>query len=521
VYAGVANIVTALRLGFPLLAAALMLPAQDIKEFEKQVTEFSLPNGLHFILVERHDAPVVAFHTYVNAGAVDDPSGQSGMAHMFEHMAFKGTETIGTRNWVDEKRALDAIEDLYDRLEAEKNRGPGADQSRVGTLQTQLKLAMDRAEYYVQPNEFPGIIEENGGVGLNASTGLDATEYLCSLPSNRIELWFLMESQRFLHPVFRQFYKERDAVVDEYRQQMESRPQGKLIQSLLATAFAAHPYRNPPGGWPSDIANLRRSGAKAFFEKYYVPGNMTMALVGDVNPAEAKRMAERYFGPMPAKPLPSIAHTQEPPQPGPKVTIVDSTTQPMAMIAYKRPSQDDKDDSVFDMLQVILFSGRTGMLYKEMVEDKRISQVAQAGATFPNGRYPNLFVFFLVPSQGHTLDENQKALDDLLARLKARKVDAETLQRARTQAMAAAVRLLGNNSGLAKMMAFHSASYGDWRKMFTSIDDLNKVTADDVQRVAQKYFVPVNRTIAYTGPPNQTRPQPVPAAGGPGKGGRQ
>jgi predicted Zn-dependent peptidase len=506
--------VTAFRLAFPLLAAALILPAQDIREFEKKVTEFSLPNGLHFILVERHDAPVVAFHTYVNAGSVDDPSGESGMAHMFERMAFKGTETIGTRNWADEKKALDAIEDLYDRLEAERNRGPRADQSQVETLQTQVKLAVDRAEHYVQPNEYTRIIEDNGGVGLNASTGLDATEYFYSLPSNRIELWFLMESQRFLHPVFRQFYKERDVVMDEHRQDMESKSQSKLIQSLLATAFAAHPYRNPPGGWPSDIANLRRSGAKAFSEKYYVPGNMTMALVGDVNPAEAKRMAERYFGPLPAKPLPSIVHTEEPPQPGPKITMVDSPAQPVAMIAYKRPSQYDKDDAVFDMLQVILSSGRTGMLYKELVEDKRISQAVQAGATFPNGRYPNVFVFFLVPSQGHTLDENQKALDDLLARLKAKKVDAETLQRARTQTRATVVQALGSNSGLAKLLALHSASYGDWRKLFTAIDDLNKVTADDVQRVAQNYFVAVNRTTAYTGPPNQTRPQPA-------KGGQQ
>jgi predicted Zn-dependent peptidase len=246
---------------------------------------------------------------------------------------------------------------------------------------------------------------------------------------------------------------------------------------------------------------------------------MTMALVGDVNPAETKRMAERYFGPLPAKPLPSIVHTEEPPQGGPKMTIVDSPTQPVAMVAYKRPSQYDKDDSIFDMLQFILSSGRTGMLYKDMVEDKRISQAAQAAATFPNGRYPNLFVFFLVPSVGHTLDENQKALDDLLARLKSKKVEAETLQRARTQTRAGVVRMLGSNSGLAKLLALYSASYGDWRKMFTSIDDIDKVTADDVQRVAQQYFVPLNRTIGYTGPPIQTRPQPAPPAGGPGKGG--
>src|SRR6202140_2661608 len=311
--------VTGIRLCAALLLGLLVLPAQVLKEFEKKVTEFTLPNGLHFIVAERHEAPVVSFHTYVNAGSVDDPSGSTGIAHMFEHMAFKGTETIGTTNWPQERKALEAIEVAYDRLEAEQNKGPQADAAKVAALGAQVDMAIEQAQTYVIPNEFPRIIEENGGAGLNAGTSFDSTEYFYSLPSNRIELWFLLESQRFLHPVFREFYKERDVVMDEHRQ-VESKPQGKLMQSLLATAFAAHPYRNPPGGWPSDIANLRRSDARAFFEKYYVPGNMTMALVGDVTPGEAKRMAERYFGPRPAKPLPSIAHTGEPPQPGPKMT---------------------------------------------------------------------------------------------------------------------------------------------------------------------------------------------------------
>jgi predicted Zn-dependent peptidase len=496
------------RLCVQLLTMVLVLPAQDVKEFEKKVAEFTLANGLHFILAERHEAPVVSFHTSVNAGSVDDPSGETGIAHMFEHLAFKGTETIGTRNWADEKKAMDAIEEVHDRLDAERNKGAGADQSRVETLQTQLKLAVDRAEMYVQPNEFRRIIEENGGLGLNAATSRDVTEYSYSLPSNRIELWFLMESNRFLRPVFRQFYKERDAVLEEYRQQVESSPRGRLFQSLLSTAFAAHPYKNPAGGWPSDIASLRRADAQTFFEKHYVPANMVIAIVGDVNVAEARRLAERYFGPMPAKPLPPVPHTQEPPQPGPKIAVVDSPTQPMAAVAYKRPDQYDKDDAVFDVIQLILFNGRTGLLYKEMVEDKRLSATAQAAATFPNDRYPNLFAFFLVPSPGHTAEENEKALDDLLARFKARPVDAETLQRAKTRGKADVLRMLSGNSELAKLLARHYAGYGDWRKMFTSLDQLGKVTAEDVQRVAQRYFVPVNRTLAYTAPP---RP---PAAGG-------
>ena len=285
----------ALLLCASLFLAAPCLPAQDLKEFEKKVTEFTLPNGLHFTIVERHGAPVVSFHTYVNAGSVDDPSGQTGLAHMFEHMAFKGTETIGTRDWPAEKKALEAVEEVYDRLDAERNKGPKADQARAGALELELKTAIDRAQSYVEQNEYSRIIEENGGADLNADTSLDYTEYFYSLPSNRIELWFLLESQRFLHPVFREFYKERDVVQEENRMRVGSSPQGKLLQNFNAIAFLAFPYRNPPGGWPSDVADLRRGQAQAFFDQYYVPANINIAIVGDVNPAEARKTGRALF----------------------------------------------------------------------------------------------------------------------------------------------------------------------------------------------------------------------------------
>ncbi len=489
------------RLFTALTLAVLGLFAQDLKEFEKKVTEFTLPNGLHFTLVERHDAPVVSFHTYVNAGSVDDPAGATGIAHMFEHMAFKGTDTIGAKDWPSEKKALDEVEDAYDKLEAERNKGPKADERRVDVLQRDLKMAVDRAQTFVEPSEYTKVIEQNGGVGLNAGTSLGSTEYYYSLPSNRIELWFLMESQRFLHPVFREFYKERDVVMEERRMRIESSPQGKLIEDFLATAFAAHPYRNPGVGWPSDIASLRVPTARAFYEKYYAPSNINMAIVGDVNPAEARRMAEKYFGPLPARPLPPLLHTVEPPQPGPKTAVVNSPSQPLLIVGYKRPDQYDRDDAVFDVLQMILSSGRTGLLYKQLVEEKVLSVQAQAAATFPDGRYPNLFIFFLVPSRGHTVEENQKALDELLVRFEAKPVDDETLTRIKTKVRAGLVRRLGSNAGLASVLTAYHATYGDWRKLFTSLDDLNKVTAADVQRVALKYFNPTSRTVAYTMPP--------------------
>ena len=488
-----------------LALAGFSARAQDLKEFEKKVNDFTLPNGLHFIVVERHDAPVISFHTYVNAGSVDDPGGSTGIAHMFEHMAFKGTDSIGTRNWSDEKKSLDAVEEAYDSVEAERNKGPKADPRRVDLLNAKLKRAIEQAQSFVEPNEYFRVLEQNGGVGINAGTSLGSTEYYYSLPSNRMELWFFMESERFLHPVFREFYKERDVVMEERRMRIESNPQGKLLEDFLSTAFAAHPYRNPGVGWPSDIASLRVSDARAFYDKYYAPANINIAIAGDVNPAEARRLADKYFAPLPARPLPPLMHTAEPEQPGPRTAIVNSPSQPVLFVGYKRPDEYDPDDAVFDVIQMLLSSGRTSVMYKQLVEEKQLALQASAVATYPDGRYPNLFVFFLVPSRGHTVDENQKALDELLIKFESSKVDAEALARVKTKVRAGLIRRLGSNAGLASVLTTYYAAYGDWRKLFTSLDDINKVTADDVQRVALRYFNPAHRTIAYT----VTTAQPV------------
>jgi len=287
---------------------------------------------------------------------------------------------------------------------------------------------------------------------------------------------------------------------------VQSSPQGKLLEDFQATAFEAHPYHNPPGGWPSDIVNLRLADARRFFEKYYVPANITIGIVGDVHPAEVRRLAERYFGPLPAKPLPPLLHTKEPPQPGPKTAVVDSPTQPLLVIGYKRPDQYDKDDPVFDVISGVLSGGRTGLLYRDLVRDKRIALEAEVADSYPDSRYPNLFLFFLAPALGHSVEENQKALEDLLTGFEAQKVDAETLARVKTKARANVIRRLASNPGLASVLTAYYAAYGDWRKLFTSLDEIDKVTADDVQRVARRYFVTASRTTAYTVDSN-TAPQ--------------
>jgi predicted Zn-dependent peptidase len=488
---------------FVIFLLPLLMGAQSLQEFEKKVTEFTLPNGLHFIVVERHEAPVVSFHTYVNAGSVDDPSGATGIAHMFEHMAFKGTESIGSKNWPEEKKAIDAEEAAYDRLDAERNKGVKADPKQIASLEADLKAAGEKAEALVEPNLYPRMIEQNGGEGMNAQTGQDATEYFYSLPSNRLELWFLLESERFIQPVFREFYKERDVVMEEYRMRVESEPQGKLMQAFLATAFSAFPYRVMGTGWPSDVTHLRRADAWRFFHEYYVPGNIALAIVGDVNPGEARRLAEKYFGPMPAHPLPPLLHTEDPPQEGPKQVEIESPSQPMLFVGYKRPDQLSKEDAVFDVISGVLSSGRTGLLYKELVRDKQIALEAEVDDTFPGGKYPNVFLFFMAPAAGHTTAENETAFYALLEKFKSEKVDAATLARVKTKTRASLIRRLDSNTGLASLLPAYYATYGDWRKLFTSLDELDQVTADDVQRVAKEYFVPEKRTVGYLVAPKQ------------------
>ncbi len=484
-----------------LLLCPVVLTAQSLKDFEKRITEFTLANGLHFIVFERHEAPVVSFHSYVNAGSVNDPSGETGIAHMFEHMAFKGTKTIGTKNYALEKQAMDEVERIYDRYDEERNKGVHADPKKLEELQQQLKAAMEKANSFVVPNAYPQLIEENGGVGMNAGTGEDSTNYFYNFPRNRLELWFLLESQRFYEPVFREFYKERDVVREERRMRVESSPQGMLVESMLSASFEAHPYHNMPGGWGSDIENFRLPEAVAFYKKYYVPANITIGIAGDVDPKECRRLADKYFSILPAGPLPSGVRTVEPLQKGERRVQVESPAQPFMAIAYKRPNQLDKDDPVFDVLGEILAGERTGLLYKELVRDKQIALGAFAQPSFPGGKYPNLFLFFLVPNMGHTVEENEKACNQIIEHLKTDKVDEATMNRIKIKTRAGLIHRLDSNSGMAEALTSYSVSYGDWRKLFTAIDDIAKVTADDVQRVAKQYLLPETRTVSYTIPP--------------------
>lgn len=481
----------------PLLLLPLLVFGQNLKEFEKRVTEFTLPNGMHFIVLERHEAPVAAFNMFANVGSVDDPAGQSGMAHMFEHMIGKGTETVGTRNYPAEQKLLSRIETLYDQLDAERFKGERGDKEKLKQLEAQFKDAVESANAYVDQNAYPRVIEEMGGVGFNAGTAKDYTTYFYSLPANKAELWFLLASEWYKRPIFREFYKERDVVREERRMRVESSPQGKLFELMLATAFMSHPYRNLIG-WASEIEGLRAKDADAFFQKYYAPGNIKIAVVGDVTPAEVRKLADKYFANIPARTEAPPVTIIEPEQEGEKRAVLESDTQPIVVVGYKRPNQNHKDDVVFDVISEILSSGRTGLLYKELVRDSKIAVAAQTAPSFPSAKYANLFVMLSVPAPNRTVQENEQAMYKVVDRLKTEKVDEATLKRVKTKLRAGLIAQLDSNSGLASQLPFYEVMYGDWRVMFTGLDEIEKVTADDVQRVASEYLVEKTRTVVHT-----------------------
>lgn len=496
-----------------LFLGALFLPAQELRDYEKKVTEFTLANGLHFILVERHQVPVVAFHTYVTAGSAQDPSGKTGLASLIARLAFDGTEAVGSRNWPAEKKALDEVEAVFDRVDEERAKGPKSSPGALAQLEAEESPAIAAAFREQNTGEYMRAIQENGGMGIDSHATPDSIETSYSLPSNRIELWFVLESQRLAHPVFRDFYRERRKLSNEIGAQMGPHSPARLRLSLLATAFENLPYRNPVLGWRSDVENLRLADAKAFLDTYGGPGNTVVSIVGDIDPAGAQRLAEKYFGPIPARMRPRPADVQEPPQAGPKTVAVWSDSQPLLMIGYKRPAETHRDDPALDVVATILGDQRTGWLHRELVEERRLAQNVEALANSPSGRYLSLFVLSAVPQSGHTVEENRKAIDELLARLQSKPVDAETLARAKNLLRAKFIRMFAGNRELAALLPLVYANYGDWRKLFSIVDQYDRLTAEDVQRVAVEYFVPSGRTTAFLTSP----PAPGRAASNPGE----
>lgn len=494
-----------------LLLSAIPAAAQDLRSFEAKTTVHVLPNGWTFILVERHETPVFSFSTHVNVGSAQEVTGITGLAHMFEHMAFKGTESVGTTNYPEEKKAIVALEAAYQAYQAERL-SPRSDAHKVEELFKEFKAKQAEADKFVVKNEFPDIVNREGGVFLNAFTNTDETVFFYSLPSNKIELWAYLESERFLHPVFREFYEERDVVREERRQSVEGQPVGRMLEQFQAAAFIAHPYHHRPFGFDSDLQSFTLTDAEKFYREHYAPGTLVTAVVGDIHPQELIPLIDRYFGRIPARPLAPPLHTVEPPQRAERTVVLEDLSQPVYLEGYHKPADTDPDQAAYEAIDDILAIGRTSRLYRSLVRDQRLSVQVTSFLSFPGNQYPSLYTLLVVPSVGVTNEQVQTGLHKELDRLKTEDVTDEELSRFRTRAKARVVQALRDNQGLANRLAQNQALFGDWRELFRKLSRYDAVTKADIRRVANQTFRGENRTVVKL-VTKQAPPTAAPAAG--------
>ncbi|NLI09593.1 MAG: insulinase family protein [Elusimicrobia bacterium] len=459
------------------------------------VISYTLKNGMKFLILEKKFVPTVSFTMMFKVGNVDNLQGKSGLAHLFEHMAFKGTKTINTSNYEAEKKILDKIEETALLLN-EEDKKSARDEAKIKKLKDELSSLEKEAEKYAVREELWKIYNKLGEHGLNAFTSTDYTGYVIELPSNRLEAWMTIESDRFQNPVLRDFYKERSVVLEELRMN-QADPNRVMWQTLLSNAFVAHPYRNPTIGWEDDVSHLTRTDAENFYKKFYVPNNCTVAVVGDVDAEKTIKLAEKYFSSWQSKPLPNTDYTKEPAQNSEKTIKLFYKAKPMVKIGYKIPAGDHKDIPALIVLSEILSSGKTSRFYKEIVENKKMALYANSYVGFPGDRYPSLFITQGAPKEGFTNEDLDKSLTEEIEKIKNIPPTQWELQKVINNYEVSLITQLESNAGFSNALASNDRILGDWKLQWKQLEDIKKLKPEDISAAAAKYLKAENKTAVY------------------------
>jgi len=480
-----------------LTLAAVLVPVVFGAGFSDKVKEFTLSNGLKFLVYERPQTATFAGMIQAKVGSVDEPFGWTGLAHFFEHMAFKGTTVIGTKDYAKEKPILDEMDVIGNDLAAEMMKGAAADQAKVKSLKAKLEDLQKEDLKYVVKDELDRIYSENGGEFLNASTGNDTTQYFIMLPSNRLELWFLIESERFKNPVFREFYSERDVVTEERRMGEDNDPDGFLEEEFDTVAFTIHPYRHSVVGYLEDVQTLTKAKALSFFKSYYIPNNMTAAIVGNVKLDEVKKLAEKYFGDIPRGMEPPRQVFVEPKQKGERRVLVRFEAEPRLTIGYHMPAYPERDNLVLRVISLVLSRGESSRLVRDLVTNKKLALGVYTMANNPGERYDSLFEIAGEPRYPHTTGELEAAVYEHLDKLKTQPVTKEELDKVVNMAEASLYRSssFGQNIFLAMRLLSNVVIYGDVDADFKRVEAMKKITPQEIMDTAKRIFDESNRTV--------------------------
>jgi predicted Zn-dependent peptidase len=331
---------------------------------------------------------------------------------------------------------------------------------------------------------------------MNASTGQDVTTYQVSLPSNKIELWARIESDRLMNPVFREFYTERDVVMEERRQRVETDPDGKLYEQFLSTAFRVHPYRRPVLGWTQDMTYLSPGSVREIFEKYKAPGSIVIAIVGDIDPPATLKLVERYFGSITGVKEKASVIPAEPIQTEERRVTVAFDANPRLLIGYHKPTAPAYDDYVLDVLETILTKVRTSRLYNLLVTEMGIAKSISASNGIPGTRYSNLFTISAEPRFPHTNSQLEEVIIRELEKMKSEPVSAADLTKAKNQITMGYIKNLDSNSEIASVLSYYEVLLGDYKYFANYLNVIDQVSINDIQKAVKLYFDQNNRTIA-------------------------
>jgi predicted Zn-dependent peptidase len=477
-----------------LVLMNLALAGQSFEGIKKQVKTQILPNGMKFIVLERHDVPVVSFHVYADVGSANESYGITGISHILEHMAFKGTTTIGTKDYAAEAKVLGELDDVYGRMKSEEAE-PEPDQATIAELKARFGDLEKKAKEFVVTDEYSDMMMREGDAEVNAYTSNDATQYIDYLPANRLEFWMAMTSDRFLHPVFREFYKERDVIMEERRLGLETQPTGKLLEDFMAVAYKAHPYHHDVIGHMSDLQSIRRQDVEEYFKKFYGPSNLTVGIVGDVKADEVFKLADLYFSRIPSGPRPEPVRTKEPEQWGERYVSVSAESQPYLVIGYHMPDAKSKDSPALEALANIIGRGRSSRLYESLVKQKKVAIQSSCMSGFPGDKFPSLIFFFALSAQGKTSAECQAAIEEEIERIKKESVTEDELTKFKRTTVKSLLSQMRSNTQMAAMLTYADVVLGSTDEAFNQVEKVRAITAEDIKRVANQYLVRTNRTI--------------------------
>ncbi len=472
-----------------------------------EVQEHILANGMKILLVPRHIAPNFAGGWVAKVGSANESSGITGISHLFEHMMFKGTPTIGTKDWELDRRLMQEQDQVQAQMRGElsllraaQRRGEIEDMSKPEAKTPRYRMLEARFDSLVAAqranmvkNEFDNLLQFNGGSRMNAFTSEDMTFYFESMPANKLELWFWLESDRLQNSVFREFYSERDVVNEERRMSVDSTPTGKFEEAFDAVFWQASPYHTPVIGWPSDVSSLTYEAARAYYALYYAPQNVCAVLVGDFDPQQALALAEKYFGRIPAgpKPAPEMI-TTEPKQLAEKRFYGEAETNPGVTIRWHAVAYEHRDLPALEVLAGVL-DGTAGRLRRALVLGD--GPATSVSARADGRKYEGLFEIDGEAKDGHTPEQVEAAVYAELDKLAKDPVTDTELQGVKNRYLTASYRSLDSNYFL--MMRYgRSEATGSWRDADAIDRAVQQVTAVDVQRVAKTYFTKENRAVA-------------------------